>query len=208
MVEVPFKGKWIWKLKTLPRIQAFVWKCMPQSIGVKQCLMARGMLIDTTCPHCHGESETILHALWDYPLSKSFWHQLGKQVTDTSFLTANLQDWLTANANSNLVKHQGPSQTPWFQVFLFAIWLVWKSRNQFLFKNKNPNPSIVKEILDRAFEFTHCACIALAKKRMIIKRIRWEKPCSGWIKLNTDGSSLANPGMAGGGDLIRDENGD
>ena len=77
-----------------------------------------------------------------------------------------------------------------------------------MFKNKNPNPSIVKEILDRAFEFTHCACIALAKKRMIIKRIRWEKPCSGWIKLNTDGSSLANPGMAGGGDLIRDENGD
>ena len=77
-----------------------------------------------------------------------------------------------------------------------------------MFKNKNPNPSIVKEILDRAFEFTHCACIALAKKRMIIKRIQWEKPCSGWIKLNTDGSSLVNPGMAGGGDLIRDENGD
>lgn len=38
--------------------------------------------------------------------------------------------------------------------------------------------------------------------------ICWEKPCSGWFKLNTDGSSLGNPGLAGGGGLIRDENGD
>jgi len=28
MVEAPFRGKWIWKLKILPRIQTFVWKCM------------------------------------------------------------------------------------------------------------------------------------------------------------------------------------
>ncbi|KAL4599564.1 hypothetical protein ACB092_11G135600 [Castanea dentata] len=34
-VEVPFKEKWVWNLKTLPRIQAFVWRCMHQSIGVK-----------------------------------------------------------------------------------------------------------------------------------------------------------------------------
>ena len=28
IVEAPFWGKWIWKLKILPRIQTFVWKCM------------------------------------------------------------------------------------------------------------------------------------------------------------------------------------
>lgn len=41
-----------------------------------------------------------------------------------------------------------------------------------------------------------------------MKSIRWENPCNGWIKINTDGSSLGNPGMAGGGGLIKDENGD
>ena len=28
IVEAPSRGKWIWKLKILPRIQTFVWKCM------------------------------------------------------------------------------------------------------------------------------------------------------------------------------------
>ncbi|KAL0014756.1 hypothetical protein SO802_001825 [Lithocarpus litseifolius] len=36
---------------------------------------------------------------------------------------------------------------------------------------------------------------------------RWERPTSGWVKLNTDGSSLGNPGLAGSGGVIRDEEG-
>lgn len=43
--------------------------------------------------------------------------------------------------------------------------------------------------------------------QLIAKQIRWEKPGRGWVKLNTDGSSLGNPGLAGGGGLIRDEEG-
>ena len=35
----------------------------------------------------------------------------------------------------------------------------------------------------------------------------WEKPTEGWRKLNTDGFSLGNIGRAGGGGLIRDEEG-
>lgn len=38
-----------------------------------------------------------------------------------------------------------------------------------------------------------------------MKCIRWERPRSGWRKLNTDGSSLGNPGLVGGGGVIRDE---
>lgn len=39
------------------------------------------------------------------------------------------------------------------------------------------------------------------------KHIRWERPIQGWMKLNTDGSSLGNPRIARDGGVVRDEHG-
>ena len=71
--DAPFKGNWIWKLKTMSRIQAFVWKCMHNSIRVNQCLMIRGIQVEAYCPRCHREAESILHALRDCLISKRVW---------------------------------------------------------------------------------------------------------------------------------------
>lgn len=69
-----FHGKWIWKLDTLPRIQTFIWKCRHQSIGVRDNLQARGMLVDNLYPHCNNSSESILHALQDCHILNTIWH--------------------------------------------------------------------------------------------------------------------------------------
>ncbi|KAF9622098.1 hypothetical protein IFM89_029382 [Coptis chinensis] len=37
--------------------------------------------------------------------------------------------------------------------------------------------------------------------------VTWKKPPVGFFKLNSDGSSLNNPGRCGGGGIIRDHNG-
>lgn len=37
--------------------------------------------------------------------------------------------------------------------------------------------------------------------------VRWERPYRGWHKLNTDGSAAGNPGVAGGGGVLRDDAG-
>ncbi|KAL6178868.1 hypothetical protein ACLB2K_050385 [Fragaria x ananassa] len=37
--------------------------------------------------------------------------------------------------------------------------------------------------------------------------VRWEPPNPGWLKLNTDGASKGNPGLSGGGSILRDPNG-
>lgn len=39
-------------------------------------------------------------------------------------------------------------------------------------------------------------------------QICWHHPPLNWFKLNTDGSSLGNPGLAGGGGLIRNDKGE
>lgn len=37
-----FEDSWIWKVKVLPRIQAFIWLCLHNSIKVRDCLCSRG----------------------------------------------------------------------------------------------------------------------------------------------------------------------
>uniref|UniRef100_A0A7N2LG65 Uncharacterized protein n=1 Tax=Quercus lobata TaxID=97700 RepID=A0A7N2LG65_QUELO len=37
--------------------------------------------------------------------------------------------------------------------------------------------------------------------------VKWSKPMLRWHKLNTDESALGNPGLVGGGGIIRDHNG-
>ena len=38
----------------------------------------------------------------------------------------------------------------------------------------------------------------------MLNLVKWDRPGIGWMKLNTDGSSLGNPGSVGGGGVIRD----
>ena len=90
---------------------------------------------------------------------------------------------------------------------MFAIWIIWKGRNQLVFENKELNSSLALDINHRALEYFHCAGKPLGMKCKIVKQVRWEKPCTGWLKLNTDGASMGNTGLAGGGGLLRDKNG-
>ena len=97
---------------------------------------------------------------------------------------------------------------PWNQVFLCSLCLLWKDRNLCVFKHKNPNPNLSREIVDQASEFFFCVNNALVTKRMIVKNTRWEKPRARWLTLNCDGSAVSTVGSAGGDGLVKDENGE
>ena len=73
---------------------------------------------------------------------------------------------------------------------------------------RESNLNLSKVIMQRVREFYHWIYNPKVAETRVVKAIRWEKPARGWVKLNTDESSLGNPGLASGGGLIRDENGD
>ncbi|KAL4625853.1 hypothetical protein ACB092_05G055100 [Castanea dentata] len=102
-IEVPneesFSGRWIWKLNAFPTIQNFVWKCMHNSIGVKECLVKRVVTQDPICPLCQVERESIIHALRDCERIKLIWVQLKFQTTNQVFFTQNTREWLVTNCN-------------------------------------------------------------------------------------------------------------
>ena len=172
-----FSGSWIWKLQTLPRIQMFIWRCMQNSIGVKEFLAKKGISLDISCPLCLEQPESISHAFRDYRLVKPMWQQLGSHNFNANFFSLDFNLWLTSNASSkssHIVKG-----VPWHSLFSFAIWALWKQRNQVVFNNRGVNPNITNLIIMQAMEFVLYVTQPRCSNRMVIRQIKWEKPNTG-----------------------------
>lgn len=197
-----YSGNWIWKLQSLPKIQFFLWKCSHNSIGVNECLAARGVNVDPSCPLCKKEPESILHALRDCDLVRVVWNELGALGVDRGFFASNLGDWMMTNGKLDIALNK--FSPPWKIIFSFAVWNLWKNRNQAVFKRWPQNSNLVQDIINSAVEFFHCAVSTKHFQPRVTIQVRWERPDQGWMKINTDGSSLGNPGRAGGGGVIRD----
>jgi len=169
MAADSFPGYWIWKLQTLPRIQIFIWRCMHNSIGVRECLAKRGILLDTSCPLCFEQLESISHALRDCRLVKPIWYQLGAHICNANFFSQDIQSWLSSNASSkssSIVKG-----IPWYSLFSFAIWALWKQRNQAVFNNRGINRNLSRLISMQAMEFMLCITQPKCSNRMAIRQV-------------------------------------
>ena len=95
------------------------------------------------------------------------------------------------------------SVVPWSTVFLFAVWSLWKNRNNVMFDNTIPNPVLDRVCTSQAKEYVYCLSRVKELAPKVTISISWTKPSPGWHKLNTDGPSLGNPGKAGSGGLIQ-----
>ena len=95
----------------------------------------------------------------------------------------------------------------WKIIFSFAVWNIWKNRNHFVFKGRPQNPRLAKIIIDHALEFFFCAGLTNGLRTRVTNLVKWGRLEIRWMKLNTDGSSLGNLGIASGGGVIRDQSG-
>ncbi|KAF3972033.1 hypothetical protein CMV_004428 [Castanea mollissima] len=93
-------------------------------------------------------------------------------------------------------------------LFSFAIWMIWKSRNQTVFSSKAQNLKISSEIENLFIEFMYCANSPRCLVPRVVVACRWEKPPEGWIKLNTDGCAAGSMGLASCGGVVRDSHGE
>uniref|UniRef100_A0A2N9IB19 Uncharacterized protein n=1 Tax=Fagus sylvatica TaxID=28930 RepID=A0A2N9IB19_FAGSY len=183
-----------------------LWKCAHLSLPVRNVLVRRKIIMDPLCEICQESDETILHVFRDCHVAHSFWLDAGLSPSNSFFLGSNCMDWLNANA-CNKSKVFGKLFT-WNIFFLFSIWNLWIQRNKVIFQHTNPNPRLASYVEKLVMEFVCCIQIPLVSRSPILMPIRWEKPSPGWVKLNTDGSSLVNLGIAGSGGLIRNSDGD
>nr|POE76898.1 putative ribonuclease h protein [Quercus suber] len=194
-----FEGKWIWKVDTLPKIQCFIWKCYLHSLPVKELLVARGIAENGVCEYCRLGSGSILHVLRDRTFAKNFWTNLNNTLCDEDFFNSRLCGWLKRNLKDS--KDLAVGQTSWEVQFSFGIWSLWTHRDKRFFKHDEPNFRLARETHNLATNFFYCAGRTRQRATKVLASVRWNKPKMNWYMLNTDGSSVGNPGKAGGGEL-------
>ena len=71
-----------------------------------------------------------------------------------AFLVSNLWDWI--NLNGMLNCRFNPINPLWRILFPFAVWLIWKSKNQIVFKRKNQSLKLATNIMNQVMEYMHC----------------------------------------------------
>ncbi|OMP05267.1 reverse transcriptase [Corchorus capsularis] len=197
--------KWIWSSPTLPRIKSFIWLVAHNRLAVKELLVLRGIATSSTCHVCNDPLESVKHVLRGCKQAISIWRALKPPENIHQSFTSGLRDWLEFN-----MKHTDPAHftIPWNILFSFAIWEIWKHINDNFFgKTLRSNNRILQSIFQQAAEFFASSDNANNKKLSYTKQIQWTPPPAGFLKMNTDGASHGNPGLAGAGGIIRDSQG-
>ena len=103
MVGQAFRGEWVWKVSSLPKIKCFLWQCCHHSIPIQALLSKRGMDIPFLCPVCNNAPETIIHALRDCPKAQFFWSSFSLLFQSPLFFFygSHLVGWLKLNCKSS-----------------------------------------------------------------------------------------------------------
>ena len=155
---------------------------------------------------CNHEPETILHTLRDCLKAQSFWNSLSSPFQSNLFYGLQLVDWLNLNCKTSMSSLS--SNINWSILFPFAVWTLWLHRNCIAFDNPHHHKDLKRETMAKASEFLYLRMIEKHNPVMVKIQVQWLPPPVNWVKLNLDGSSMGNPGLASGGGLIRNERGE
>ncbi|KAG6658115.1 hypothetical protein CIPAW_04G137600 [Carya illinoinensis] len=217
--------KWLWH-SMVPKKMSFVcWRAKKHVLPVDDIISKLGIPLASKCHCCVlPQQESIDHILCSGELAAMVWRYFADVLV---VRLPNLQNW-TVVMNVWWFRASESSQVSCCRGILPIIitWALWRARCEHRMEGKISNwRGVVRRIklmlIDifsphRKFDRLHANDIKVLQelncpfshvREKSMKAIAWSKPNVGQYKLNVDGNSLRNPGLAGGGGVIRDHDG-
>ena len=96
----------------------------------------------------------------------------------------------------------------WAILFPIAVWVIWLNQNNTIFGKATIHKDLKAEALAKVVEMAYLGIIEKHKQTKTKIQVRWLPPSLNWVKVNSDGSSMGNPGLARGGGLIHNQEGE
>ncbi|KAK7858798.1 putative ribonuclease h protein [Quercus suber] len=88
-----------------------------------------------------------------------------------------------------------------------VVWSIWLRRNNMAYERLGNHRDLLSQTLMKAAEVAYLSLNGKQGSEQVKIQVKWTPPPLHWFKPNSDGSSLGNPGLAGGGGIIRDSAG-
>ncbi|KAM7498823.1 hypothetical protein LguiA_023237 [Lonicera macranthoides] len=208
---------WLWKLKIPLKLILFIWTLRHGKNLNNSHRMIRDMTNDESCKLCGlienndhiffcGLIENNDHIFRFCNRAVMVWNSYPVNISALHDVNVTFRSWLDGNLISKT--HNSGNRKANVN-FISVLWSTWKARNIFQFENSLlRKEEIVKEAMffakDIKSSFQQVSSSPNLKEPVLI---RWNFPRAGTIKLNTDGSSMGNPGPTGFRGLARDDQG-
>ena len=191
----------LWKLHVPNKIKIFGWKVCQNILPTKDALFRRKITEDGGCEVCKGETESVLHMLWECRVAQDVWAgcsgKLQKSVLghwDVMQLFEDMMDRLPIED---------------MELFLVQGWVIWNQRNLILHGGQVQDPAKLNQRAKNLLEdFRN------AQDRLVIGTITdggsatWKPPSGLVYKLNFDAAVAPSLRTSGFGAIIRNEKGE
>ncbi|XP_042483480.1 uncharacterized protein LOC122063840, partial [Macadamia integrifolia] len=212
----------VWMKGLSPRQSIFGWRLCHQKLTTDDIIRKKGISLASKCIMCGLHAETLPHLFLNCSVSRVLWENFfscfGFHWKDQSSI-ADLISWWKRKRRILSVKD------PWAAGLIIVTDTIWQERNHRWHGGKSTDASLLfmkilrtlkesnlnlKGVIRTTADLLCCRKLglhAVPGDPPSILEVIWCKPPLAWSKINIDGSSMGNPGRAGGGGVIRDSNG-
>eukprot|EP00253_Pinus_taeda_P029800 PITA_29800 len=231
---MPWADK-VWDSFQWPKIRTFLWLLMQKKTLTWENLLRKGFRGPSRCPMFLKEEETMNHLFNSCEWASQLWLWMEAILEDSDRNRDSIQDTIT-NWRRNFSRIRRVDSI-WKCTPGFITWTIWKDRNRRIFTEEVRNLEFAKDsITINIRQLAQAKCKADSNEKptgqdlRILKKFQleasnnppsggnrahpssqlhtWQQPPEGCLKLNFDGASRGNPGIAVIGGAIRNHNGD
>lgn len=210
--------KLIWNKDIPPSKSLMIRRLMQEKIPGDKRLMERGCQFASMCSLCFKSSESSLHLFFSCSYAQKLW----------SWISATLNINIQFGSMDDIWKYCDRPWSPQCKIKILAAVInlfnsIWFVRNESRFSNKLihwksaisdiiSNTSLTGNLTNKASNNSICDFTVLKLFNVNIHRLKaptiteviWRSPLYHWIKCNSDGASLGNPGVSSCGGIFRD----